>query len=109
MSVYEANKTTHAVRRFHFIFHAVLDLPQALVVGRERIYINRLFSKIAYNTAAISAADVDHYAHTYAQPAAMQCTFEDYRAFKTDVEENWNWLRGTGKCGVPVMALSGEI
>ncbi|TKA61878.1 hypothetical protein B0A49_09511 [Cryomyces minteri] len=62
-SVYEANRTMQAVQQFHFIFHAVLDLPEVLVAGRERLYINHFFSKIAYNTAAISAADVDHYAH----------------------------------------------
>jgi len=108
-SVYEADRTTHAVQQFHFIFHSVLDLPEALVAGRERIYINHFFSKIAYNTAAISELDLDYYASTYEQPGAMRCAFEIYRAFEVDKEENRKWMEEKGKCTVPAMAFSGEM
>ena len=107
-AVYRANRTTHAVQQFHFIFHSVLDLPEALVAGRERIYLNHFFSKFVYNTIAISSTDLDHYAEYYSQPRAMRCAFEVYRAFETDAEENQEWLRQHGKCKVPAMALSGE-
>ena len=107
-TVYTVNKTTHAVQQFHFIFHSVLDLPEALVAGRERIYLNHFFSKLAYNTAAISPADLDHYTESYSQPGAMRCAFEVYRAFETDTEENKQWLDQNGKSSVPAMALSGN-
>lgn len=97
-SAYEADRTTHAVQQFHFIFHRVLDLPEALTAGRERIYLNHFFSKIAYNANAISSDDLDYYAGVYSQPGAMRCGFEIYRAFEDDAEENQRWLKENGKC-----------
>jgi pimeloyl-ACP methyl ester carboxylesterase len=108
-SAYEADRTTNAVQQFHFIFHSVLDLPEALVAGRERIYLNHFFSKIAYNSNAISSDDLDYYTGMYSQPGAMRCGFEIYRAFEEDAEENRRWLKENGKCKVPTMALSGEM
>ena len=107
-AIYRTNRTSLAVQQFHFIFHGVLDLPEALVAGRERIYLNHFFSKLAYNTAAISSADLDHYAEAYSQPGAMRCAFEVYRAFETDAEENVQWLTLNGRISVPAMALSGD-
>ena len=107
-AVYQENRTGRAVQQFHFIFHSVLNLPEALVAGRERIYLNHFFSKLIYNTAAISSEVLDHYAECYSQPGAMRCAFELYRAFETDAEENQERLRQFGKCKVPAMALSGE-
>ena len=106
--IYRANKTTHAVQQFHFIFHSVLDLPEALVAGRERIYLNHFFSKLSYNAAAISSTHRDHYAESYSQPGAMRCAFGVYRAFETDAEENQQWLLRNGKVSIPAMALSGD-
>ena len=106
-AVYQTNKTTRAVQQFHFIFHSVLDLPEALITGRERIYLNHFFSKLIYNTAAISSADLDHYVEMYSQPGAMRCALEVYRAFEIDAQENRHWIDKNGKSEVPAMALSG--
>jgi pimeloyl-ACP methyl ester carboxylesterase len=106
--VYHTNKTTRAVQQFHFIFHSVLDLPEALVAGRERIYLDHFFSKLIYNAAAISSADLDHYSEMYSQPGAMRCALEVYRAFEIDAQENRHWIDTNGKSKVPAMALSGD-
>ncbi len=107
-AVYQENRTTRAVEQFHFIFHSVLDLPEALIAGRERVYLNHFFSKLAYNTAAISSIDLDHYAEMYSQPGAMRCAFEVYRAFELDAQEYRDWIEINGRSKVPAMALSGE-
>jgi pimeloyl-ACP methyl ester carboxylesterase len=107
-AAYYRDKTDNAVQQFHFIFHCVSDLPEALVAGRERVYISHFLNKITYNLAAFSEADVDFYAAAYAQPGAMRCAFGVYRAFEEDARENREWLEANGKCKVPSMVLSGE-
>ncbi|KAI9822701.1 MAG: hypothetical protein M1827_000420 [Pycnora praestabilis] len=103
---YEENKVT--LKLFHFVFHSVLDLPEALVAGREGIYLKHFFDKLALNTAAITTKDLEHYTLMYEQPGAMRCAFNVYRAFEEDAGENRTWLRDQGKCRVPALALNGE-
>ncbi|OCL04814.1 alpha/beta-hydrolase [Glonium stellatum] len=104
-SFYEQSKGTVAL--FHFIFHSVLDLPEALVAGREGIYLKHFFDKLSYNSAAISLTDLEYYTTCYSQPGAMRCGINVYRAFEKDVEENRKWLKENGKCKIPALALSG--
>jgi pimeloyl-ACP methyl ester carboxylesterase len=108
-ATYQRDRTDHAVQQFHFIFHCVSDLPEALVAGRERVYVSHFLNKITYNLSAFSAADIDAYAAAYAEPGAMRCAFGVYRAFEEDAEENRGWIKARGKCRVPTMILSGEF
>jgi pimeloyl-ACP methyl ester carboxylesterase len=108
-STYHRDRTDHAVQQFHFIFHSVSDLPEALVAGRERVYVSHFLNKITYNLAAFSEVDIDFYAAAYAEPGAMRCAFGVYRAFEKDAEENREWIDARGKCQVPTMVLSGEF
>lgn len=106
-SVYEKHKALMP-QQFHFVFHRVADLPEALVAGREDVYLRHFFDKISFNAGAISRDDVDRYVADYSQPGAMRCAFGVYRALETDAEENREWLRTAGKCRVPALGLSGE-
>jgi len=105
-AAFEENKTMK--KQFHFIFHSVPDLPEALVAGRERIYLKHFYDKLALNTGAITPADLEHYALMYSQPGALRCAFAVYAAFEADAEENRAWLREKGKCQVPALAFSGD-
>lgn len=107
--VYDRDRTQHAVQQFHFIFHCVSDLPEALVAGKERVYVGHFLNKITYNLAAFGEADVDYYAAEYAAPGALRCALGVYRAFERDAEENRRWVEVRGKCRVPSMVLSGEF
>lgn len=93
---------------WHFTFHAVPDLPEALVQGREKIYLKHFFERLGQNPAAISNHDLDVYATAYAQPGAMRCGFNVYRTFETDGEMNVGWVREKGKSKVRCLALWGE-
>jgi len=106
---YNRDRTEHAVQQFHFIFHCVRDLPEALVEGRERLYIDHFLKKIVHKEDAITEADLDLYAKAFEQPGAMGCGFELYRAFEEDVYENQSLTRNAGKCRVPTMVLSGDF
>jgi len=105
-AAYEENKIMK--QQFHFVFHSVPDLPEALVTGRERLYLKHFFDKQALNTGAITSADLDHYTLMYSQPGALRCAFAVYEAFEVDAEENRAWLQDKGKCKVPALVLSGD-
>ena len=104
-SCYEKIKGTADV--FHFIFHQVPDLPEALIAGKEREYCKHFFDKIIYNSGAITPADLDHYALAYSQPGAIRAGLEVYRAFERDAEENRRWRDEHGKVKVPSLLMMG--
>jgi pimeloyl-ACP methyl ester carboxylesterase len=105
-SCYEKVKGTPDV--FHFVFHQVPDLPEFLIAGKEREYLKHFFDKIAYNSGAITAADLEHYALSYSQPGAIRAGLEVYRAFEKDAEENREWVKEHGKVKVSSLLMMGE-
>ncbi len=90
---------------WHLSFHAVPDLPEMLVAGRERAYLSR-FYRNAYNPSAISEADIDEYVRCYSAPGGMRAGFEYYRAFPTDAVHNAESAKT--KLEMPVLALGGK-
>lgn len=106
---YRTDRTEHAVQQFHFIFHSVPDLPEALVQGKERLYISHFLTKITHNMGAFQPRDVDMYVAQYEQPGAMRCAFGVYRAFEQDAIENMEHIRSHGRCKIPTLILSGAV
>ena len=92
---------------WHFTFHNVLDLPELLVHGKEKVYLEHFYERLAHVPGAISEEDVDVYAAQYAKAGAMRAGFDLYRAFEEDKAENLEWVGREGKCPVPALALSG--
>ncbi|KAI1852036.1 hypothetical protein JX265_008159 [Neoarthrinium moseri] len=98
-----------AKQQFHFIFHCAPDgLAEALVAGKERLYISHFFAKLTHNLAAFPSAAVGEYVSAYSQPGALSAAFAAYRAFEEDEAENESWIATHGKCPVPTMILSGQ-
>jgi pimeloyl-ACP methyl ester carboxylesterase len=91
---------------WHVAFHSVRDLPEALINGRERIYLSWFYRTAAYNPAAINEADIDEYVRCYSAPGAMRAGFEYYRAIFTDIDHNKE--NAKNKLKMPVLALGGE-
>lgn len=94
-------------RVWHFAFHAARDVPEMLVAGRERQYLQTFFNARIFNTSAIGENDLGVYASAYSAPGAMRAGFELYRAFDRDAEDNRDSLKRNGKLIVPVMAIGG--
>ena len=93
---------------WHFTFHSVYDLPELLVQGRERVYLQHFYERLAATPGAISEADVDYYAAHYSKAGALRAGFDTYRAFDEDKKENLQWVKEKGKSKVPSLALSGK-
>lgn len=73
---------------WHFAFHQVRDLPEALIAGRERVYLNWFFTNRSLVAGAIGPADLDEYERVYAAPGAMSASLEFYRQIPVSVQQN---------------------
>ncbi|MCJ1454024.1 hypothetical protein MMC28_004374 [Mycoblastus sanguinarius] len=105
-SYYDASKNTSPL--WHFSFQAQPDISEALVAGKEKIYIKHFYDRLSQNPAAFTNEDVEFYATQYSAPGALRCAFLVYRLFEEDAAMNWDWLKRDGKVGVRAMNLSGE-
>lgn len=94
-------------RVWHFAFHGTRDVPEMLVAGRERQYLQAFFNYRIFDTGAISESDLDIYTSAYTAPGAMRAGFEVYRSFDRDVEDNRDALKRNGKLTIPVLAVGG--
>jgi pimeloyl-ACP methyl ester carboxylesterase len=94
-------------RVWHFAFHGARDVPEMLVAGRERAYLQAFFNARIFDPSAIGDRDLDVYASAYAAPGAMRAGFELYRAFDQDVHDNRATLNRNGKLPMPVLAVGG--
>ncbi len=59
----------------------VVSKPEALVQGKELMYLSWFYHNLAYNPAAITQADINEFVSHYSAPGAMRAGFEYYRAF----------------------------
>ena len=94
-------------RRWHHAFHRTADLPEALVAGREDIYLGWFYRNYGYRPGAITPEDMEEYLRTYRQPGALRAGFSYYRALQQDVAHNESLLEKNGKLTMPVLALGG--
>lgn len=94
-------------RRWHHQFHITPDLPEALVQGRERLYLRWFYQTFAFFPGAIGEADLDEYVRTYSQPGAMRAGFAYYRAIAEDAKANSAQLATGFRLPMPVLAVGG--
>jgi pimeloyl-ACP methyl ester carboxylesterase len=90
---------------FHFAFHAVPELPERLVSGRERSYFDWFFDAIAGPKGVSPGARAAH-AEAYARPEALKAGFDWYRAFEADAAFNKS-VAGQ-RVETPVLVLRGD-
>ena len=75
-------------RRWHHQFHMTPDLPEALMQGREDVYLRWFYREFAYLPTAIGENEIQEYLRTYRQPGAMRAGFSYYRALPQDAATN---------------------
>ena len=93
---------------WHFFFHnAQNNLAESLTAGRERMYLQHFYERLAFNQEAITSEDLDLYASHFSAAGAMRAGFELYRAFDRDGEDNKLGLKKNGRLPMPVLALGG--
>ena len=92
-------------KTWHFSFNALPDLPEALVAGRERLYLAWLFNTRTTNKAAIDDAAIDEYTRVYSAPGAMRSGYAYYRAIFDSIAQNK--ATAATPLSMPVLAVGG--
>jgi haloacetate dehalogenase len=105
--VFARTDQVSARARWHWFFHQLPDLPEALTAGREEIYLRYMYRTSAYNPAAIEEEAVQEYVRCFRQPGAMRAGFEDYRAGAT-IDLEHDGADRDKKVAVPTLVLWGD-
>jgi pimeloyl-ACP methyl ester carboxylesterase len=92
--------------RWHHGFHQTPELPEILILGRERAYLSYFFRHFGASPDAIPADAVEEYERCYAAPGAMAAGLAYYRATAQDIADNEAAI-DKGKLAMPVLALGG--
>lgn len=108
--------TREVVRRFdatladgfwHWLFHFQPDLPELLVVGREREYLEFFFERWTWRRSALDDA-IDAYVRAFSRPGRLRAGFEDYRATLTaDLPADEESFTAGHRLQMPVLVLWG--
>ena len=104
---FDAIRTDNRV--WHFAFHNVRDLPETLISGHEKQYLQSFFNYRIYNTGAIKDDDLNIFTAAYSAPGAIRAGMEVYRAFDQDIIDNSAYLAKNGKLSIPVLAVGGTL
>jgi pimeloyl-ACP methyl ester carboxylesterase len=94
--------------RWHFGFHALPSLPEALTDGREDIYLRFFFSFAGARPDAISEEAQAEYVRAYSQPGAMTAGFNYYRAVPQDIADNTAFREAGKRLEMPILVYGGD-
>lgn len=96
-----------AWRTWHFAFNAIPDLPETLIGGRERAYLDWFLRRKAADPRSFSEANLDEYGRIFSLPGALRAGLAFYRAVGQSAEQN-RALICDAKLAMPVLAVSAD-
>lgn len=96
-----------AWRTWHFAFHAVPDLPEALISGRERAYLEWFLRRKTANPDAFADSDIDEYLRVFMREGGLRAGLAYYRAAALSAQQNRE-LASRGPLTMPVLALGAD-
>lgn len=91
---------------WHQRFHRVPYLPEALIAGREHLYLSWHFAQSLRNIAAIRVEDVDEYVRCYSMAGGLGGGFAFSRAVETSARQVRAAAAG-GPLEMPLLFLGG--
>ncbi|HPU16646.1 MAG TPA: alpha/beta hydrolase, partial [Polymorphobacter sp.] len=94
--------------RWHFGFHALPGLPEALTQGREDSYLRFFYRFGGARPDAISEAAQAEYVRAYAQPGAMTAGFNYYRAVPQDIAATVAFREAGKRLEMPILVYGGD-
>lgn len=88
---------------WHFMFNQLADLPETLIAGRERAYLDFMFQRWSWRRDRVAA---EVYIDAYSSPGGLRGGFAYYRAIPETIRQNQ--LRAQSKLAMPVLAIGAE-
>ena len=94
-------------KTWHFPFHAVPDLPETLLEGRERPYLDWFFREKTAHPGAFDEAALSEYLRIFTAPGAIRAGLAFYRAAGTSAAQNKR-LAQARRLSLPVLGLGAD-
>ncbi len=88
-----------------FLFNQEVDLPEALITGREEIWLRHWLSSWSYNRNLFTDEEVAEYVRAYSAPGGLRGSFNDYRAGPIDTAQDLE--DADTKIDCPVLSMWG--
>jgi pimeloyl-ACP methyl ester carboxylesterase len=101
----EAIRPTRPGNLWYMAFHAVPELPELMIRGREQAYLDWLHRRFSHDPSFLARPALEEYARACLAPAALQSGLQYYRTFGEDAERNRQLAEV--KLDIPVLALGG--
>jgi pimeloyl-ACP methyl ester carboxylesterase len=96
-----------AWKTWHLAFHVVPELPETLITGREREYVNWFLRVKALSPNTFDSADIDHYAASIAAEGGLRASLAYFRDAADSARRNHDALApGRGHLTIPVLGIS---
>jgi pimeloyl-ACP methyl ester carboxylesterase len=97
-------------RQWHFYFNRVEGLPEALIQGRERVFLSWFFgpAKLA-RTWTIEPEAFDEYLRVYTRPGVVSAGLAYYREVFSPSGRDASAIRSRIRLDMPILALGGEL
>lgn len=94
-------------KTWHFAFHAVPDLPEILLEGRERPYLEWFFRTKTADPSCYDEEDIAEYLRTCRAPGGLRAGLAFYRAAARSAEQN-RALVAERRLSMPVLGLGAD-
>lgn len=91
---------------WHFGFNMAGDIAEALVQGREQLFVDYVMHRETvglFDPESVGADDIAHYARALARPGALRSSLGYYRTLPVDRDDNLAW--GRTPLPMPVLAV----
>lgn len=95
----------NANKIWQFYFHAIEGMPEFLIEGKEKEYLNWYFTRKTTIKNAITADDISIYVAAYTGKEKLRNGFGYYRSFRESAEQNKSYQH---KLSIPILAIGGE-
>ncbi|UJD91860.1 alpha/beta hydrolase (plasmid) [Rahnella aquatilis] len=94
-------------KTWHFAFHTLPDLPEALIAGNERVYLDWFLRRKTAAPDAFTDDDISEYLRTFLKSGGLRAGLAYYRSVTESAEQNRE-LNRHGKLKMPVLAVSAD-
>jgi pimeloyl-ACP methyl ester carboxylesterase len=94
-------------KSWHFLFNTIPDLPEGLIQGRERFYLNWFLRRKAADPLTFSESDIAEYERVFTSPGGLRAGLAYYRAIPQNIADNR--IFSETKLKMPVLAYGAEF
>lgn len=94
-------------KTWHFAFHTLPDLPEALITGNERVYLDWFLRRKTAAPDAFSNDDINEYLRIFLKNGGLRAGLAYYRSVTISAHQNRE-LNQHAKLQMPVLAVSAD-